>query len=110
MRTLKDSELIVSFFPKFAYDARGGGGLSDGSVMDDGRVGVKFDIESLNIPDVYYKTASFVGVPIVPGLRIAILPSSLEVCQFTRTSDGCLVRAAGKHEHIDVGMDQQKYG
>ncbi len=31
MRTLKDSELIVSFFPKFAYDARGGGGLSDGS-------------------------------------------------------------------------------
>ncbi|KAK9868949.1 hypothetical protein WJX84_007442 [Apatococcus fuscideae] len=78
MRTLKDSELIVSFFPKFAYDARGGGGLSDGSVMDDGRVGVKFDIDSLNIPDVYYKTASFVGVPIVPGLRIAILPSSLE--------------------------------
>ncbi len=66
-----------------------------GPVMDDGRVGVKFDIESLNIPDVYYKTASFVGVPIVPGLRIAILPSSLEVCQFTRTSDGCLVRAAG---------------
>lgn len=80
MRTLKDSELIISFFPKFTYDARGGGGLSDAPVTSDGRTAVKFDLQTLNIPAVSYKTASFLGVPMLPGVKIAIEPSMLEVC------------------------------
>ena len=79
MRTLKDSELIISFFPTFSYDARGGGGLSAGQPTADGRTAVKFDLATLNIPDVSYKTAKFLGVPMVPGLKIAIVPSALEV-------------------------------
>ena len=79
MRTLKDSELIISFFPKFTYDARGGGGLSDAPITPDGRTAVKFDLQTLNIPDVSYKTASFLGVPMLPGVKIAIEPSMLEV-------------------------------
>lgn len=79
MRTLKDSELIISFFPKFTYDARGGGGLSDAPVTSDGRTAVKFDLQTLNIPAVSYKTASFLGVPMLPGVKIAIEPSMLEV-------------------------------
>ena len=40
---------------------------------------VTFDAQSLYIPDVYSKTAKFLGAPLVPPFRIRIEPVKLEV-------------------------------
>ncbi len=40
---------------------------------------VTFDAETLYIPDVYSKTAKFLGAPLVPPFRIKIEPVKLEV-------------------------------
>lgn len=105
MRALKDSELAVSVYPTFskctttstgsatlhhrqlhkesppfaAYDASGGGGIADAHDLGDGRLHVKFDADTLYIPDVYYKTAKFLGAPMAPPFRIKIKPVKLEV-------------------------------
>lgn len=78
MRALKDSELAVSVYPTFTYDASGGGGIADAHDLGDGRLHVKFDADTLYIPDVYYKTAKFLGAPMAPPFRIKIKPVKLE--------------------------------
>ncbi len=40
---------------------------------------VTFDAQTLYIPDVYSKTAKFLGAPLVPPFRIRIEPVKLEV-------------------------------
>lgn len=78
MRALKDSQLAVSVYPTFTYDASGGGGIADTHDLGGGRLHVKFDAKTLYIPDVYYKTAKFLGAPMVPPFRIKINPVKLE--------------------------------
>lgn len=65
--------------PFAAYDASGGGGIADTHDLGDGRLHVKFDANTLYIPDVYYKTAKFLGAPMAPPFRIKIKPVKLEV-------------------------------
>ena len=62
-----------------AYDASGGGGIAEAQDLGNGRLHVTFDAETLYIPDVYYKTAKFMGAPMVPPFRIKIKPVKLEV-------------------------------
>lgn len=62
-----------------AYNASGGGGIADSQDLGGGRLHVKFDPETLYIPDVNYKTAKFLGAPMVPPFRIQIKPVKLEV-------------------------------
>ena len=42
-------------------------------------VQVVFDIGTLSIPDVSYRTARILGIPLPPIFRIAIVPKSLQV-------------------------------
>ena len=62
-----------------AYDARGGGGVASTKDLGNGQLHVTFDPETLYIPDVNYKTAKFLGAPMVPPFRIQIKPVKLEV-------------------------------
>lgn len=78
MRTLADSELAVSVYPSFAYNSLGGGGLADATV-EGGRVNISFNPTAVNIPPVDARTTKFLGVPMVPGLRIDVVPAKLEV-------------------------------
>ncbi len=54
MRTLGDSELAISIYPTFSYNALGGGGLAtceqSGDVMH-----LTFDPRTVVIPDVNYR-------------------------------------------------------
>lgn len=78
MRSLKDSQLAVSIYPTFTYNASGGAGIADTQLLDDGRLHVTFNPRTLYIPDVYSKTAKFLGAPMVPPFRIRIEPVKLE--------------------------------
>lgn len=78
MRSLENSQLAVSVYPTFTYNASGGGGIADSQDLGGGRLHVKFDPETLYIPDVNYKTAKFLGAPMVPPFRIQIKPVKLE--------------------------------
>ncbi|DBA83296.1 TPA: hypothetical protein ACH3X2_006794 [Trebouxia sp. C0005] len=62
----------------FAYNASGGAGIAEAQDLGDGRMHVTFDAQSLYIPDVYSKTAKFLGAPLVPPFRIRIEPVKLE--------------------------------
>jgi hypothetical protein len=78
MRSLQDSELAIGIYPKFTYDAAGGGGVASAKDVGNGRVEVSFDLTRLNIPDVYSRTAKFMGVPLLPPFKIRIQPTRLE--------------------------------
>lgn len=79
----------MSWYPRFSYDAGGGGGwTSDVQRLPDGRYSVAFDPMTLLIPDLNYATARIFGIPIPPPLNIAILPTKLvswRPRQFLRT-------------------------
>lgn len=78
MRSLESSQLAVSVYPTFTYDASGGGGIAQAQDLGGGRLHVTFDADTLYIPDVNYKTAKFMGAPMVPPFRIKIKPVKLE--------------------------------
>ena len=62
-----------------AYNASGGAGIAETQDLGDGCIHVTFDAQTLYIPDVYSKTAKFMGAPMVPPFRIKIEPVKLEV-------------------------------
>lgn len=85
MRALEKSQLAVGIYPEFSklvqkwqqvasehhtdkaaydllpavYDARGGGGIAEARLLEDGRLHVIFDPQTVYIPDVSYKSAKF---------------------------------------------------
>lgn len=112
MKSLDESQLAVGIYPTFSkreavctsfllngcteaskvsglnigfatgYDARGGGGVAATKELGNGKLHVTFDPERLYIPDVNYKTAKFLGAPMVPPFKIRIEPVQLEVRQW----------------------------
>ena len=71
--------LAIGRYPRFGYDARGGGGRAQAGPMDaEGWQELKFDPASLLIPDLNGRTTRFLGLPLPPGLAIAVLPEQLE--------------------------------
>ncbi|GLC34977.1 hypothetical protein PLESTB_001184800 [Pleodorina starrii] len=79
LKTRQDCELAVSFYPRFRYNALGGGGWGTVTDLGDGKLHLSFDTSVLVIPDMSYRTATLMGLlPIPPPLNIAIRPVSLE--------------------------------
>ena len=78
MRTLEDSELAISVYPTFSYNALGGGGVA-AAKQNGNVVHLVFDPESVNIPDVNYRNTTFMGVPMAPPFNISVRPKKLEV-------------------------------
>ncbi len=71
--------LAIGPYPRFRYDARGGGGIS--GPVEPGAEGwhtLRFDPAVLTIPALCASTTRVLGLPLPPGLRIAIHPQRLD--------------------------------
>ncbi|CAM6115321.1 unnamed protein product [Calypogeia fissa] len=78
LRTLKGCGLGVARYPDFVYNAEGGGGTGKAKQLADGRIYVHFDAEGLYIPAVCFDTTTILGLPLPPGLKIEVVPKTLE--------------------------------
>lgn len=78
LRTRPACRLAISVYPSFAYDASGGGGVAtatkDGAT---GRTALTFAPDAVAIPRLDWRTTRFLGVPLLPGLAIDVVPLSL---------------------------------
>jgi hypothetical protein len=71
--------LSIGRYPRFRYDARGGGGPAELAATDgDGWQPLLFDPATLCIPALTSRTTRFLGLPLPPGLAIAVHPEQLE--------------------------------
>ncbi|KZV36494.1 dihydrodipicolinate reductase 3, chloroplastic-like [Dorcoceras hygrometricum] len=87
LKTLEDCKLGISRYPDFQYDARGGSGSGRGTPVSDnssddplnvnGEVYVEFDVSKLYIPAVSTATTKFLGLPLPPFVKIAVVPEML---------------------------------
>ncbi|MEX1317160.1 MAG: hypothetical protein AB1Z22_08555 [Synechococcaceae cyanobacterium] len=77
LTTLAGCALAIGGYPRFAYDARGGGGI--GLLGDDGDGGrrLEFSPRHLHIPPLNWRSTRLLGLPLPPGLTIAIEPRRL---------------------------------
>lgn len=76
--TLDACRLVIGRYPAFRYDARGGGGPG----VLEGRTGgedqaVRFSPSQLRIPPLDRRSARLLGLPLPPGLAVAIQPELL---------------------------------
>jgi hypothetical protein len=73
LSTGEDCGLVIGAFPRFRYDARGGGGLGElGPANQTGLRTLEFDPMALPIPPLNRRTTRFLGLPLPPGLSISI--------------------------------------
>ena len=72
--------LAIGAYPRFRYDARGGGGIAE--LEDGGKAGgwqaIHFDPAQLSIPALTWRSTRVLGLPLPPGLAIAIQPEKLQ--------------------------------
>ena len=73
------SQLAVSIYPRFSYDAIGAGGPGDLTKNHGSLFHVEFDVSKFEIPPLNYQTAKVLGVPLPPPLQIDIKTQRLEV-------------------------------
>lgn len=79
LQTLAGCGLAIGAYPRFRYDARGGGGLGVLTAADRaGNGSLGFDPAGLRIPPLDWRTTRFLGLPLPPGLAITIHPERLE--------------------------------
>ncbi len=79
LTTLAGCGLAIAGYPRFTYDALGGGGIGTAGPLDpEGRQSLCFQPSALLIPDLETRTTRVLGVPLPPGLCIAIVPELLE--------------------------------
>jgi len=84
LRTEAGCSLAIGRWPRFAYNASGGGGPAFGGpahggvALEEGWQGLQLDPAQLTIPDLCWRTTRFLGLPLPPGLRIALRPERLE--------------------------------
>lgn len=70
--------LAIGFYPRFRYDGRGGGGVGRTGLPEPGGwQSLAFDPATLAIPALNSGTTRFLGLPLPPGLEIAIQPQQL---------------------------------
>ena len=78
LTTLEGCGLAIGRYPRFRYDGRGGGGFGSlGPATADGLRPLTFDPKGLEIPPLCSRTTRFLGLPLPPGLAIAIHPELL---------------------------------
>lgn len=68
--------LAIGRYPRFRYDAGGGSGRATCSPEGD-TVELVFDPAELRIPPLNWRTTRVLGLPLPPGLQIAIEPLTL---------------------------------
>ncbi|MEB3324685.1 MAG: hypothetical protein VKM17_05050 [Cyanobacteriota bacterium] len=70
--------LAIGSYPRFRYDGSGGGGLASAtSPLVEGWQALCFEPATLAIPPLSRRTTRFLGLPLPPGLQIAIEPQHL---------------------------------
>ena len=78
LTTLDGCSLAIGRYPRFRYDGRGGGGPGTcGPLGPDGQRAISFDPADLRIPPLCSRTTRWLGLPLPPGLAIAIDPERL---------------------------------
>lgn len=75
LTTLAGCRLRIGRYPTFHYDGRGGGGPGQHDRRD-GRVW--FTADQLAIPPLDWRSTRFLGLPLPPGLQIAIVAEQLD--------------------------------
>jgi len=76
--TLEGSRLVIGRYPPFQYNARGGGGAATCSPADTARKQLlRFDASQLQIPALDWRSGRFLGLPLPPGVVVAIEPLRL---------------------------------
>lgn len=79
LTTLQECSLRIGRYPRFGYDARGGGG--SGATPEpsaEGLQAVQFDPRQLRIPALDHRSGRLLGVPLPPGVAVAIEPLRLD--------------------------------
>lgn len=68
------SELFISIYPKFKYNAIGAGGPGTVSLPSNIKniLNLEFNTDKITIPPIDYKSSSIFGIPIPPPLSIQI--------------------------------------
>ena len=72
--TLSGCSLAIGRYPRFGYNASGGG--ASGSLSPAGDE-LLFPVEAVSIPPLNGHTTRFLGLPLPPGLEIRIAPERL---------------------------------
>ena len=79
LESLERCELAIGSYPKFLYDARGGGGVASvGKEGDTHNWYLIFDSENFSIPALNWKTTKIIGLPLPPGIQIDMNLEKLE--------------------------------
>ena len=79
LKSKPDCKLAIGRYPPFTYNAIGGGGYA--SIKNTNQpqdFEINFNAEQLMIPPLNYRTTKILGLPLPPGLQIAISPQRLE--------------------------------
>eukprot|EP00983_Pelagomonas_calceolata_P023181 729971-Pelagomonas_calceolata.AAC.1 len=105
--TTDNCELGVSLYPNFGYKAAGGGGNGTVTDLGNGFLRVTWDIDTLVIPDLDWRTGSLFRLPIPPPINIAIKPQRLEVCTHVRmcARAHCTWHGTIKQDTGEVALD-----
>ena len=69
--TLSACSLAIGAYPRFSYNASGGGATSQPAAE------LLFPVESVQILPLNWRTTRFLGLPLPPGLEIRIAPERL---------------------------------
>jgi len=89
MVTLSTCKLAISIYPPFAYDATGGGGVAVATPASAASLqstvppppptatALAFDPASVTIPPLTWRNTRYLGVPLPPGIQIAVTPRRL---------------------------------
>lgn len=79
LESLKGCQLAIGRYPRFNYDASGGGGDAIRIINKEANVEFfKFNPNTFSIPAINWKTTKILGLPIPPGLEISMSLIKLE--------------------------------
>lgn len=75
--TLAGCELVIAGYPRFTYNATGGCAPGECNPSAGGALELRIAHEQTTIPPLHWRTTRFLGLPLPPGLSIAIQPEAL---------------------------------
>ena len=77
LTTLAGCELVIGRYPRFLYNASGGQALGCSHSGPNGELILQFSAEHTAIPPLNGTTSRWLGLPLPPGLSVAIEPVAL---------------------------------